>query len=310
MRPLSGAFLAIGLVSCVYLNAQQQSPTAAQRYQDGVDLMAQHKYAEAQKAFRDAQAIRDDQQLGPMRLKQAQPDDGLKQLQDQVDQNPERIDLRLRLGKQMVLFGRYDEALAIFQDALSRVGPESKPAADIYLSLGDLYRRQGELETAVIHLRRAVEIRPDDAPALFSLASTLELAGNAAEAWQVYRTLLAVQPENGVAMNNLAYLIADSGGDLDEAMTLAERARKLLPQLDEVSDTLGWIYLKQNLPAQAIPLLGKLVKAQPANPNYRFHLGMALQQNGDSAGAAEQFQAALKLNPPADLARKIRAVMQ
>jgi tetratricopeptide (TPR) repeat protein len=107
-------------------------------------------------------------------------------------------------------------------------------------------------------------------------------------------------------MNNLAYLISTSGGDLDEALTLARRARQLLPDMDEVSDTLGWIYLKKAMPEQAIELFDKLVQTKPERSTYHYHLALALSAKGDNFAAAEQLKAALNCNPGKDEAEKIR----
>ena len=115
--------------------------------------------------------------------------------------------------------------------------------------------------------------------------------------------------KNGVAMNNLAFLLAQSGGSLDEALTLAQRARQLMPDLTEVSDTLGWIYLKKNLSDNAIAAFDEIVRKQPERSTYRYHLGMALAQKGDRVTAAAQLKEALKLNPSAEEAAKIRELL-
>ncbi len=68
-----------------------------------------------------------------------------------------------------------------------------------------------------------------------------------------------------MALNNLAFLMAETGGDLDDALTKAQRAKQLLPSLYEISDTLGWIYLKKNLADKAIDIFKDLV-AKAAEP--------------------------------------------
>ena len=121
--------------------------------------------------------------------------------------------------------------------------------------------------------------------------------------------LSSSQPGNGVALNNLAFLIAESGGDLDQALTYAQRAKQILPNLAEVSDTLGWIYLKKNLSDNAIQIFTDLVTREPNQSTYRYHLGMALSQKGDRPRAMKELEQALKNNPPKDEAGKIRALM-
>jgi len=59
----------------------------------------------------------------------------------------------------------------------------------------------------------------------------------------------------------------------------------LLPDLNEVSDTLGWIYLKKNLTDNAIDIFKDLVNRVPAQAVFRYHLGMAYSQKGDKTRA-------------------------
>jgi tetratricopeptide (TPR) repeat protein len=78
----------------------------------------------------------------------------------------------------------------------------------------------------------------------------------------------------------------------------------LLPTLYEISVTLGWIYLKKNLPDHAIDIFKELVTKQPTHSTYRYHLGMAYSQKGDKTRAVEQLREALKYNPQSDEKKK------
>jgi tetratricopeptide (TPR) repeat protein len=132
---------------------------------------------------------------------------------------------------------------------------------------------------------------------LSTLAIVLDAAARWNEAKQVYDATIKMDPTNGVALNNVAFLMAEHGGDLDQALTYAQKAKQLLPNLTEVSDTLGWIYLKKNLSDNAIDIFRDLVKQQPNASTYRYHLAMALYQKGDKPDAIQELQSALKYNP-------------
>ena len=119
------------------------------------------------------------------------------------------------------------------------------------------------------------------------------------------RALLEREPVNAVVMNHLAMLLADSGGDLEMALPLAQRARQLRPEVDEFAGTVGWIYLKLNRPVAAIEVFRGLVDRKPANARYRYRFGMALVQAGDDTAGAEQLERALQLVPPREDVRKI-----
>jgi Flp pilus assembly protein TadD len=86
-------------------------------------------------------------------------------------------------------------------------------------------------------------------------------------------------------------------------------AHELLPRLDEISDTVGWISLKMNRSDAAIAVFRELVAKQPSGARYRYHLGMALAQRGDTSAAVEQLREALKYIPPDDLAARITELL-
>src|SRR5205085_6250825 len=109
----------------------------------------------------------------------------------------------------------------------------------------------------------------------------LEAQGKPAEAQRVYEGILATRPREAWPANNLAWLYAEHGGNLDVALRLAQTAKELLPNAPQISDTLGWIYYKKHLADTAIPALQASVKQDPRNPVYRYHLGLAYLKSGD-----------------------------
>jgi Tfp pilus assembly protein PilF len=100
-----------------------------------------------------------------------------------------------------------------------------------------------------------------------------------------------------VAANNLAFLYAEEGGNLDVALQLAQTAKQHLPNSAEVDDTLGWVYYKKGLPALAMPAFERAAQAAPKRANYQYHLGLAHAGMGQKAQAKVAFDAALKINP-------------
>jgi Flp pilus assembly protein TadD len=126
---------------------------------------------------------------------------------------------------------------------------------------------------------------------------------------KLYEQVLKLQPDNPIALNNLAYLMTERGGDLDLALTYAQRAKQKYPKSLDISDTLGWIYIKKNLTGEAIGIYKELVTAQPQNSTFRYHLAMALFQKGDKPQAKKELQTALKNSPPKEEENKIRDLM-
>jgi tetratricopeptide (TPR) repeat protein len=126
-----------------------------------------------------------------------------------------------------------------------------------------------------------------------------------ADAKKRYEAILNSNPTAAVAANNLAWIYAEEGTQLDEALRLAQSAATSMPDNAEVSDTIGWIYYKKELPALAITAFERSVERAPDNASYHYHLALALSKSGDSARARTVVQQALKLKPDYPDAQKL-----
>jgi tetratricopeptide (TPR) repeat protein len=130
------------------------------------------------------------------------------------------------------------------------------------------------------------------------------------EAQQKYERALAVDPRAAVAANNLAWIYAETGGNLDIALQLAQNAKSQLPERPEVNDTLGWVYYKKGLSAMAVPPLLQSVQRDPTNATYHYHLGMAYAGSGEKDKARASLQKALSLDSNFSKAAEARQALQ
>ncbi|MGA2272581.1 MAG: tetratricopeptide repeat protein [Bryobacteraceae bacterium] len=279
----------------------------------GVSLI-EKKYKEADEEFHRAYDlnpanIRGMTGIVESDLEQNKSDAAIQTLKAEIAKNPERSDMRLLLADVEVRIGKFDDAVADYQAIVDQMGKNSKARARIYARLGEAYRRKGDLAGAIQAFQKARDLLPDDSTVLSELALVLDSAQRWSEAMKVYEAAIKLAPNDGVSLNNDAFLIAEHGGDLDQALTRAQRATQLLPKYAEVADTLGWIYLKKNLSDQAIEIFKRNVAQQPSSSTYRYHLGMAWYQKGDKTQAHEALVEALKYNPSAYEKQKIQELM-
>ena len=86
-------------------------------------------------------------------------------------------------------------------------------------------------------------------------ATLYEGTGRRADAIPHYEEAIKLDPNLAIAKNNLAYLMADEGKNLDRALDLAQEAKSQLPESGNVADTLGWVLLKKGIPEAAIGYL-------------------------------------------------------
>ncbi len=125
--------------------------------------------------------------------------------------------------------------------------------------------------------------------------------------------MLKVEPQAGIAANNLAWIYAEKKTNLDDALVLAHAAKRALPDEPSVADTLGWVYYRKDLPSLALTYLQESVNRSPQDPGFRYHLGAAYLKAKDLPKAKAELEQALKLNPNfegADDARKMLESMK
>jgi predicted Zn-dependent protease len=183
------------------------------------------------------------------------------------------------------------------------IDPNQLPAYDL---LGRLYMVQKKLPEAQAEFERLAARRPDSPAPKTMVATLLHLQNKVPEAQQKYEEIVQGTRGTAVASNNLAWLYTTAGGNLDVALTLAQAAKRALPDRAEVNDTLGWVYYKKGLYQYAQEVLEYSVLKEPNNPVYLYHLGMVYAGRGDRAKAARTLDRALALNGTFDGADEAR----
>ena len=166
-----------------------------------------------------------------------------------------------------------------------------------YRQLARYYTTQGRLEETIKTYEAAVERRPDSPQFLHFLGILYEYGGQRDLAIARYEDAIKYNPSLGVSKNNLAYLYAERGENLDRALDLAQEAKALLPESAQAADTLGWVLFKRGIPSAAISYLkeaaGTLELDSPHLGTVQHHLALAYEANGDLDRARETAEKAL-----------------
>jgi tetratricopeptide (TPR) repeat protein len=165
-----------------------------------------------------------------------------------------------------------------------------------YLHLGRIYDETGKTDMAVKEYETVVANNPKGIEARMQLGMIHERRKAYDKAQAQYEFILRLNPKFAPAANNLAWLIAEQGGNLDVALSYAQTAREQKPDDPYVADTLAWVYYKKNVNLLALNLLKEAVEKLPNDPVIHFHYGMVQLKNGDSASAKKSLQKALKLS--------------
>ena len=189
---------------------------------------------------------------------------------------------------------------AAFQKAIE-LAPESPQA---HAGLAMLTATAGDLEGGRALFDKAYELESSDSGSAYSAAQLTLATGDRAGAMERLRALVKHHPDLVGARNDLAYLLAEDGKELDLALSLAESARER-DGSPEILDTLGFVRMARGESAEAVEVLEQAVAGKPESATIRYHLGSALRAAGEEERAREMLEAALELGafPEAEQAR-------
>jgi Tfp pilus assembly protein PilF len=136
---------------------------------------------------------------------------------------------------------------------------------------------------------------PDVRPQLLR-ALDLDTAGKTDEADELYRAVLAVDPQNFAALNRRAVLCAQRG-ELAEALRLIQAAVRARPTVGEIVADMGAILERLGRLDEAMQTYERALALQPNQPVAHNGLGLALCAKGRYAEAIAAFTRAIELNP-------------
>lgn len=174
---------------------------------------------------------------------------------------------------------RHGDAAAAYRAEL-----EASPSGTLAVAAAVALNAAGRPVDAQRLLRDWIGREPGDVDAIRVL-SALDLQNNhMAEAEQGLRAVLAVQPGDPVALNNLAW-IYQSHHD-PRARAMAQKAYLLAPG-PQSADTLGWILTCEGNAKTGVLLLTQAARSLPGDPAIVYHLAVALDRAGQKDRAIE-----------------------
>jgi Tfp pilus assembly protein PilF len=137
-----------------------------------------------------------------------------------------------------------------------------------------------------------------------------ESQGDTRKAEGYYKKALQIQSDQPIASNNLAYLMLQNGENADVALSLAQTARRAMPNSPSSADTLAWAYYHKGTYGFARDLLEEAIKADPNSATKQYHLGLVYAKMMDRNNAAAHLKKAIALEPGSQTARDAQAALQ
>jgi cellulose synthase operon protein C len=160
---------------------------------------------------------------------------------------------------------KWDEAAAVY-----RTGLDKAPAAELAIKLHSSLYAGGKAAEADKLAAGWSKDHANDVAFQFYLGDFSLAKKDYAVAEKRYTTVVAAQPTNAAALNNLAWVM----GKLNKpgAVEFAEKANKLAPNQPALMDTLAMLLSDKNEYTKALELQTKVVAAQPQNPMFKLNL--------------------------------------
>lgn len=190
-------------------------------------------------------------------------------------------DLNALKGDIYMAADKPDDAIKAYRDAA-----QTAPSNLLTDRLAAAYLRTGKADEARSVLAAWIGEHPDDLSATATLSGLNITAGNLDAAETELKTILAAEPRNAVALNNLAWLYQLRGDA--RALPMAKEAYLLAPS-PQSADTLGWILTRTGDPARGLVLLRQA--AASGDPRIAYHFGVALNDVGKKDDAVKVLNA-------------------
>jgi cellulose synthase operon protein C len=227
-------------------------------------------------------------------LLQKQPDKAIATIRAQLDKYPKNLGFHIMLGQLLV---EQKKDLAAGEAEFQRASDLDKKNDEARIKLGVVQSQRGAVDQALQTYLEGSKNNPNDVVFYVLAGDIYRSRGQWDLANQQYNKVLAIQPDNPVASNDLAYVMLQQGGNVDIAFGLAQKARRQLPDNPNSADTLGWAFYHKKVYSSAIDLFKEAVKKEPANPVFNLHLGLAYAKNGQLNLGQQQLDHVIKINP-------------
>ncbi|BBK35469.1 hypothetical protein STAQ_05470 [Allostella sp. ATCC 35155] len=222
-----------------------------------------------------------------------------------AEDSPLRWSARLRAASALDRMDRADEAVA----ELRKLIEERADRPEAALRLGDILRARSRFGEAVAAydqgMSRIPEVEQRHWSALYSRGIALERSKMWDRAEADFLKALELQPDQPYVLNYLAYSWVDRGLNLERSLAMLRKAVELRPEDGYIVDSLGWVMYRMGRFEEAVKELERAVELRPLDAVINDHLGDAYWRTGRRQEARVQWQRALTLKPEADQVKPI-----
>jgi tetratricopeptide (TPR) repeat protein len=217
----------------------------------------------------------------------------LQRVKEFAAQQPNAAAVQDFLGTLLMASGETKAARTAFTTAKA-ADPSLVTAS---LSLVQIDAAEGKIEDARKKLVEIVAADRDNLVAHRWLGNLEVMRGDLNTAIDHFQRVVASDPNDAQASNNLAYLLAEHRNDMESALKFAQKAVEVQPATPDFCDTLGWILYRKGIYPSAVRYLEQAGLNSSKNAVWKYHLAMAYAKSGDTHKGRNVLNAALSINP-------------
>ncbi|MEW5987274.1 MAG: tetratricopeptide repeat protein [Chloroflexota bacterium] len=191
----------------------------------------------------------------------------------------------------------YERSVDLFRRALQLAEQwgNLRLQAGCYNGMGNVYFELGRYEEAIATFQQAIALDPLGHPPYRNLGRVYRTLGRNTEAIAAYRQAIVLDPEDTDSFNGLGNVYGDLGR-YEEAITAYQKAIALDPQFAYPHNGLGNVYQDLGRYAEAIAAFQEAIALDPQSAYYHYNLGRVYYKLGRYEEAITAYQGAIALD--------------
>ena len=186
--------------------------------------------------------------------------------------------------------------------------------AVVHVAHGDLLRQQEMYDDASKAYDMAVALFDEDNEGQWIVYYARGISHEREDRWPLaekdFRKALELRPDQPQVLNYLGYSFVEMEINLEEALSMIERAVAARPDSGYITDSLGWVLYRMGKYDDAVGFMERAAELMPVDPIVNDHLGDVYWAVGRKIEAEFQWRRALSFDPEEDEADRIRRKLE
>ncbi|MCT8331017.1 tetratricopeptide repeat protein [Acidimangrovimonas sediminis] len=197
----------------------------------------------------------------------------------------------------LVAGDRVDAAI----EALESLAKTKPDVAIVWSNLGDILRREERFAEAAAAYDKAIAALPPEQPGQWVVYYTRGICFEREKNWSAaeadFRKALELSPDQPQVLNYMGYSFLEMKTNLDEALSMIEKAVAAKPDDGYIVDSLGWALYRLGRYEEAVEHMERAVELMPVDSIVNDHLGDVYWAVGRQREAEFQWKRALSFEP-------------